>query len=90
MRITDVKPIPTRPGDPDTGDPLIWTFIKVETDEGITGVGEAGGGDGPISSMVIQVGESLVGEDPFDTERLWHKTYRHYTYLGSRGMVTSW
>ena len=89
MKITNVKPISTVLTVPDIGVDLTWTFINVETDEGITGVGEAGGGGHAISSMVNQVRESLVGENPFDTERLWNKTYRRYTFLGSRGIVTS-
>jgi galactonate dehydratase len=33
--------------------------------------------------------EVLVGEDPADIERIWHKLYRRYTYLGARGLPTT-
>jgi galactonate dehydratase len=30
----------------------------------------------------------LIGEDPADIERIWHKLYRRFTYAGSRGFGT--
>jgi len=33
--------------------------------------------------------EALIGEDPADIERLWHKLFRRYTYMGSRGFPTT-
>jgi galactonate dehydratase len=35
--------------------------------------------------MLRQIGSSLIGEDPGKIEYLWHKTFRSYTYMGSRG-----
>ena len=93
MKITDVKPILTRPSDDYARAGRTWTFIKVETDEGISGVGEAtnypGGGSLVIGNTVKAVREALIGENPFDIDRIWHKIFRRYTYLGSRGMVTA-
>ena len=33
--------------------------------------------------------EVLIGEDPSNIEPLWHKLYRRFTYMGSRGMPTT-
>ena len=93
MKITDVKPIPTQPTEYSRRSNRTWTFVQIETDEGITGYGEAtnypGGGSLVVASTINQVREALIGEDPFDIDRLWHKIYRRYTYLGSRGLVTA-
>ena len=53
-----------------------WQFVKVETDEGITGVGEGGGWPYVSRSAVEVLKGELIGEDPFDIERLWYKMYR--------------
>jgi len=69
-----------------------WTFVRVDTDEGITGWGEStnypGGGSFLTGHAVKALKEALVGEDPSDIERLWHKMYRRYTYLGAKGLPT--
>ncbi|MBI2939520.1 MAG: mandelate racemase/muconate lactonizing enzyme family protein [Chloroflexi bacterium] len=69
------------------------TFVQVHTDEGITGTGECsnypGGGSLVTGRTVQQLRDGLVGEDPGDINRLWHKVYRRFTYLGSRGLPTN-
>ena len=93
MKITDVRPILTQPTEDSRRSNRTWTFVQIDTDEGITGYGEAtnypGGGSLVVASTINQVREALIGEDPFDIDRLWHKIYRRYTYLGSRGLVTA-
>ena len=93
MKITDVKPILTRPSDHHDRAGRTWAFVQVDTDEGISGIGEAtnypGGGSLIVGNTVNQIRDTLIGENPFDTERIWHKIYRRYTYLGSRGLVTA-
>lgn len=41
MKITDVKPILTMPSDYHASVGRTWTFVRVDTDEGISGIGEA-------------------------------------------------
>jgi len=52
---------------------MIFTVIKIETDEGIEGYGEAGGGGFSISPFVQSIKEQLAGEDPFNLRRLRYK-----------------
>ncbi len=70
-------------------------LLKVSTDEGIVGwsdvetaphVGEAVV-NAPVSGMGVFEGlrSLVIGEDPFDTERLWDKIYRGSIYYGRRG-----
>lgn len=70
-----------------------WLFVKIETDEGIIGWGESGiqaRGSGPAMVQAVRLAsEALIGENAADIERLWHKIYRSFSYLGSRGFGTS-
>ena len=50
-----------------------WLFVKVYTDEGITGIGECSGWPRVIETAVQDLRALLVGEDPTHIERLWQK-----------------
>lgn len=66
-----------------------YFFVEVETDEGVTGWGEITTttkmANRAVAGMIRQVNELLVGEDPSKIERIWHKLFRAFTYMGSRG-----
>ena len=71
-----------------------YVFVQVETDEGLTGWGEITTYPGTIANRTIAAAlrelDGLVrGDDPTQVEALWHKIFRAYTYLGSRGAVTA-
>jgi len=73
---------------------LSYVFLQVETDEGLTGWGEITTYPGTIANRTIvaaleQVGEFLRGEDPLQVEALWHKVFRAFTYMGTRGATTA-
>ena len=60
----------------DTGWPSF--IVKVETDAGIYGLGEAGihFWGKSIEAAVEHLSELVVGQDPFSTERLWQHMFR--------------
>ncbi len=62
-------------------------FVKVDTDEGISGWGECSPMNGPvIQAMVVHVLKPLVlGGDPFDVEVLWEKMLLRPYKLGPQG-----
>lgn len=61
-------------------------LVKIETDEGITGIGL--GSEGAIAEATIRhLTPMLIGEDPIDVERLWHKMWVP-KLIGRRGMTT--
>jgi galactonate dehydratase len=66
-----------------------FLFVEVTTDEGITGWGEITTttriANRTLRSMLQQIGLIIAGEDPVNIERLWHKLFRSFTYMGSRG-----
>jgi galactonate dehydratase len=62
-----------------------WTFVKVTTDEGITGWGDATEWvrvRGHMSAM-RDLQELCIGEDPFNIERLWQKMWTA-SYAGGK------
>lgn len=70
-------------------------LIKVSTDEGITGWSDVETAPQVAASlfqtpetgcgMMEGIRDLVIGEDPFDTERLWDKLYRGTIYYGRRG-----
>ena len=54
-------------------------IVTVETDQGITGIGEGGSRD-----TVEQCGAMIIGADPFRTEFLWQMMFRGYFYPAGR------
>jgi L-alanine-DL-glutamate epimerase-like enolase superfamily enzyme len=53
--------------------------VTVETDAGITGIGEGGTPD-----MISQCAGLLIGQDPTKIDRLWQYMYRGYFYPAGR------
>ena len=63
-------------------------LVEVETDGGITGVGEAGVGGGSTKHVIEQqLRPMLVGEDPLLIEGLWQKMVARTRQFGRRGIV---
>jgi galactonate dehydratase len=66
-----------------------WTMLKVWTDEGLTGIGEAT--NWPGSPIVFEtckhVAERVVGEDATRIDYLWSKLYRDLHWMGQAGPV---
>ena len=55
-----------------------YFIVKVETDEGIYGLGEVGirNWGEAIAKAIDHLAEIVVGEDPFSTEKLWQQMFR--------------
>ena len=80
MKITNIECIPVQaPG-------RTLVPILVETDAGITGVGEAGLQRRwkSIGGAVEHLRQWLIGEDPMRIEHIWQKIYRGGFYPGDR------
>ncbi len=81
MKITDVKVWLVE------GVKYNWTLMKVYTDTGHTGVGEATNWPGSpiIEAAARHVGERVVGLDPLRTDFIWTKLYRDLNWIGPYG-----
>ncbi|MBM3449739.1 MAG: hypothetical protein FJX78_01895 [Armatimonadetes bacterium] len=96
MRITDVECTIVRQPNvkliaDGTQDTLL---VKVKTDAGLVGIGEGHTSpyvlktiiEAPPSHIYAQgLRDLVIGEDPFEVERLWEKMYRHSMVYGRRG-----
>jgi galactonate dehydratase len=86
MKITGVRPWLIKSAGSYWGE---FLFVEVNTDEGITGWGEITTttriANRALTAMLRQIGSMLVGENPAHIEKLWHKLFRGFTYMGSRG-----
>jgi len=59
-----------------------WMFLKIETDEGISGWGEpvVEGRARTVETAVREFGETLIGKDPRRINDLWQSMYRGHFY----------
>lgn len=76
MKITSVEPYPVDR----------YLFVKVHTDEGITGIGEAGSWghlEAAEAAIVHKFGPYLVGKDPLLMEHHWQNMYRSSHFRGA-------
>lgn len=64
--------------------PPRWLFLKIETDEGITGWGEPviEGKAATVKAAVVELMQNLVGKDPMPIEDHWNTMYRGGFYRG--------
>lgn len=64
--------------------PPRWLFLKIETDEGISGWGEPviEGKASTVKAAVDELMEMLIGKDPQHIEDLWNLMYRGGFYRG--------
>ena len=69
-----------------------YLFVEVKTDDGLSGWGEITTttkiANRAVAGMLRQLNDLLVGDDPTKIESLWHKTFRAFTYMGSRGAAS--
>ena len=67
VKITDVKLMIVR------GPTWDWNLIKIETDAGVHGIGEAYWGPGVKDIVLNRFREQLIGEDPINVVKLYTK-----------------
>jgi glucarate dehydratase len=78
MRITNIRPTtvtvpllaPLRHSNGAHWGRFVRTIVEVDTDEGITGLGEMGGGGESAEFAFAGLKQYLVGHDPFELERM--------------------
>jgi len=89
MKITDVRcHIVNVPRPDGTGVRRNWIFVEIDTDEGITGIGEATTEyhECAVKAQVeTEFKPRLLGMDPTDIERIWQLSFREFWWR--RGIV---
>ncbi|TAK25989.1 MAG: galactonate dehydratase [Chloroflexota bacterium] len=83
MKITAIRTFIVNPGNRN------YIFVRVDTDDGIHGVGEAYsvGPDDALQLVIRDFAEWIVGRDPRDVEFLWQLMYNGSRFPG--GVVTN-
>jgi len=68
-----------------------WLFVRVETDEGIYGWGEASlhGAIEAVEAAIHAYAPHLVGQDPAGPERHWHRLYHAWRWRGGAVFQTA-
>ena len=68
-----------------------WVFVKVYTDEGIDGIGEATleYKEKALLGAVEHIKESLAGQNPLDIEKHWHDIYRDAYWRGGPVLMSA-
>ncbi len=78
MKVSEIRTFVT------WGEPRNWVFVKVLTDAGLHGWGEATleGKEETIRACVHELGRGLIGKDPLAVEHHWQALYRHGFWRG--------
>jgi L-alanine-DL-glutamate epimerase-like enolase superfamily enzyme len=85
MKITDIETIALR-----DGEGRDFTLVRVHTDEGVTGIGQAESPSLVIDAIVRNsrgLKALILGEDPVQVQRLWQKMYDATGLYGRRGVT---
>ncbi len=85
MKITNIIPYPCWVG---VRNQLV---VKVETDEGIFGLGESGlsGRERAVIGALEHFREFLIGQDPMQRGRIWQQLYRSQYFEGGRVLLAA-
>ncbi|MFK7800235.1 MAG: mandelate racemase/muconate lactonizing enzyme family protein [Anaerolineae bacterium] len=85
MKITNIIPYPVWVGNRNQ------LVIKVETDEGIYGLGESGlsGRELAVIGALKHFREFLIGQDPMQRGRIWQELYRSQYFEGGRVLLAA-
>lgn len=69
--------------------PMTSAVVRIETDEGIHGLGTIGGAKGKLAPTVIdeQFRDLLIGRNPFEIESIWEQMFRASIFYGRKGIV---
>lgn len=81
VKITDVKCMIVR----GTWD---WNLVKVETDSGLYGIGEAYWGPGIKDLILRELKPAIIGEDPLNVDKLYTMMMMHSAGAGAIGGQT--
>ena len=85
MKITDVEVLRMQASTEPNNN---WLFVRIHTDEGISGLGEGSlqYKDAALTAELENFGSYLRGKDPFQIEHIWTSLHRRVTWTG--GAVT--
>lgn len=68
-----------------------WTLLKLWTEDGLTGIGEATNWPGSpmVEAATRRLAQVMIGQDSRRIDYLWTKAYRDFHWLGQAGPLLS-
>jgi galactonate dehydratase len=71
--------------------PPRWLFLKIETDEGLSGWGEPvlEGRAETLAALVAEMADFLIGRDPLQINDIWQMLYRNGCYRGGPVLMSA-
>lgn len=75
MKITEISIYKVKPR---------WIFVKIDTDQGISGWGEmiSGTKTESVATSAAEMGKRIIGRDPFDIEAIWQELFHTFYRSG--------
>jgi galactonate dehydratase len=64
-----------------------WCFVKIETEDGLTGIGEGSGWPKVVATAIEDLATLLIGEDAQHIDRLWHRMFIAQMGHGQTGVI---
>ena len=97
MRIASVTPYLMQAGAPGEtgwsakgmsgGGSRHWCFVKIETEDGLSGVGEGSGWPKLVAAGIADLSTLLIGQDARNIDALWHRLFVAQMGHGQTGVV---
>src|SRR5882762_3789468 len=85
MKITSVETIHLSKGITVHVGPIQWLWVRIHTDEGLTGLGETYPSVIAEKAVVHRLAPLLIGRNPLEIDRLWADMFLAVSYAGWAG-----
>ena len=94
MKIASIEPIPVAYPEPnDFNATRYLCLVKITTDDGVVGWGESitqfPEANPAVASLITSLSDSVIGQDPVNTEKIWRDLKNRTWWYGYRGGIAS-
>jgi len=94
VKIASIEPIPVAYPEPnDFNATRYLCLVKITTDDGVVGWGESitqfPEANPAVASLITNLSDSVIGQDPINTEKIWRDLKNRTWWYGYRGGIAS-
>jgi len=94
LKIASIEPIPVAYPEPnDFNATRYLCLVKITTDDGVVGWGESitqfPEANPAVASLITSLSDSVIGQDPVNTEKIWRDLKNRTWWYGYRGGIAS-
>ncbi len=92
MKIASIEPIPVAYPEPNHFNATRYLcLVKITTDDGVVGWGESitqfPEANPAVASLITSLSDSVIGQDPVNTEKIWRDLKNRTWWYGYRGGI---